>query len=307
MQICNKATKIAFLGSVEKSDIIINTAKNLASQGKNVVLVDINTDYTLTWKSLYASNCTLNSTEKRFSTIKDALRPVFESQPRHLTPPVLTSPFVEFPGIFLLPNSRDMIDYEVSLGLAHHLAYNNFKTLHNLPGALNYVIESYQADYVLIDTPPIMTAFTRNALMISDYFITPIIYRNQDDELKTFSTIAMVKQLYKLKVWASSLSDRVKQSEAIYPFPKPKLNLLHFLIHSNTCTIDSVKNRLEISALPVLKRANMIKGAIIYILYDSELQPKNMKAINSNIVSITDNAEPSDYELSSGLIADYMG
>ena len=227
----NKATKITFLGSVDKSDIIINTAKSLASQGKSVVLVDINTDYTLTWKALKASNLTLNNSEKKLSTIKDALRPVFESQPKHLDPPVLTALFKEFPGIFLLPNSHYLIEYELSLGLAHHLAYDNFKTLHNLPGALNYVIESYQADYVLIDTPPIMTAFTRNALMISDYFVTPIIYKNQDDALKTYSTIAMIEQLYKLKVWASSLSDRVKQSKATYSFPKPKLKLLHFLVH----------------------------------------------------------------------------
>ena len=286
----NKATKITFLGSVDKSDIIINTAKSLASQGKSVVLVDINTDYTLTWKSLQASNFTLNNIEERFSTIKDALRPVFESQPKHLKPPVLTTPFKEFPDIFLLRNSYNMIDYELSLGLAHHLAYDNFKTLHNLPGALNYVIESYQADYVLIDTPPIMTAFTRNALMISDYFVTPIIYRNQDDVLKTSSTIAMIEQFYKLKVWASSLSDRVKQSKATYPFPKPKLKLLHFLIHSNTDNIGSVKTQLDRYALPVLECADMIKNKNIYRyynLYDSELQLKASDAIASNIISIT--------------------
>ena len=286
----NKATKITFLGSVKKSDIIINTAKSLASRGKSVVLVDINTDYTLTWKALKASNFKLNSHEERSSTIKDALRPVFESQPKHLEPPVLTNPFKEFPGIFLLPNSHDMIDYELSLGLAHHLAYDNFKTLHNLPGALNYVIESYQADYVLIDTPPIMTAFTRNALMISDYFVTPIIYRNQDDVLKTSSTIAMIEQLYKLKAWACSLSDRVKQSKATYPFPKPKLKLLHFLIHSNTDNIDSVKTQLDRYALPVLERADMVTSKNIYqdySLYNPKLQLKASDAIASNIISIT--------------------
>lgn len=154
----NKATKITFLGSVDKSNIIINTAKSLALQGKSVVLVDINTDYTLTWQALKASNFKHNSYEEGFGTIKDALRPVFESQPKHLEPPVLTNPFKEFPSIFLLPNSHDLIDYELSLGLAHHLAYDNFKTLHNLPGALNYVIESYQADYVLIDTPPLTSS-----------------------------------------------------------------------------------------------------------------------------------------------------
>lgn len=286
----SKAAKITFLGSVDKSDIIINTAKSLALQGKSVVLVDINTNYTLTWQALKASNFKLDSNEERFSTIKDALRPVFESQPKHLEPPILTNPFKEFPSIFLLPNSHDMIDYELSLGLAHHLAYDNFKTLHNLPGALNYVIESCQADYVLIDTPPIMTAFTRNALMISDYFVTPIIYRNQDDVLKTSSTIAMIEQLYKLKVWASSLSDRVKQSKATYPFPKPKLKLLHFLIHSNTGNIDSVKTQLDIYALPVLERADMVTSKNIYqdyTLYKPELQLKASNAIASSIISIT--------------------
>ena len=286
----NKATKITFLGSVDKSNIIINTAKSLASQGKSVALVDINTDYTLTWEALKASNFKLNIHEERFSTIKDALRPVFEAQPKHLDPPVLTAPFEEFPSIFLLPNSHDMIDYEVSLGLAHHLAYDNFKTLHNLPGALNYVTESCQADYVLIDTPPIMTAFTRNALMISDYFFTPIIYRNQDDVLKTSSTIAMIEQFYKLKVWASSLSDRVKQSKATYLFPKPKLKLLHFLIHSNAGNIDSVKTQLERYALPVLERADMVASKNIYqdyTLYNPKLQLKASDAIASNIISIT--------------------
>ena len=224
----NKAAKITFLGSVDKSDIIINTAKSLASQGKSVVLVDINTDYTLTWKALKASNFTLNNSEKRLNAIKDALRPVFESQPKHLDPPVLNAPFKEFPGIFLLPNSHYLIEYELSLGLAHHLAYDNFKTLHNLPGALNYVIESYQADYVLIDTPPIMTAFTRNALMISDYFVTPILYKNQNDALKTSSTIAMIEQLYKLKVWASSLSDRVSNLKQLTLFPNQSLSYYIF-------------------------------------------------------------------------------
>ena len=285
----NKATKITFLSSVDKSSIIINTAKSLASQGKSVVLVDINTDYTLTWKSLQASNFVLNSIAERFSTVKDALRPVFEAQPKRLDPPVLTAPFRGFPNIFLLRNSYNMIDYELSLGLAHHLAYDNFKTLHNLPGALNYVIESYQADYVLIDTPPIMTAFTRNALMISDYFVAPIIYQNQDDVLKTSLTIAMVEQLYKLKVWASSLSDRVKQSKATYLFPKPKLKLLHFLIHSNTESINSVKTQLERYALPVLGCADMIENKNIYKYYnlcDQELQLKASDAIASNIISL---------------------
>ena len=286
----SKATKITFLGSVDKSAIIINTAKSLASQGKSVVLVDINTDYTLTWKALKAVSFKLDSDEKRFGTIKSALRPVFESQPKHLEPPILTTPFKEFPSIFLLRNSHGMIDYELSLGLAHHLAYDDFKTLHNLPGALNYVIESYQADYVLIDTPPIMTAFTRNALMISDYFVTPIIYRNQDDVLKTSSTIAMIEQLYKLKAWACSLSDRVKQSKATYPFPKPKLKLLHFLIHSNTDNIDSVKTQLDRYALPVLERADMVTSKNIYqdySLYNPKLQLKASDAIASNIISIT--------------------
>ena len=286
----NKATKITFLASVDKSDIIINTAKSLASQGKSVVLVDINTDYTLTWKALKASNFTLNNSEKRLSTIKDALRPVFESQPKHLDPPVLTALFKEFPGIFLLPNSHYLIEYELSLGLAHHLAYDNFKTLHNLPGALNYVIQSYQADYVLIDTPPIMTAFTRNALMISDYFVTPIIYKNQDDALKTYSTIAMIEQLYKLKVWASSLSDRVKQSKATYSFPKPKLKLLHFLVHSNTDNIDSVKTQLDRYVFPVLEQADMVKSKNIYqdyTLFGPRLKLKASDAIASSITSIT--------------------
>ena len=156
-----------------------------------------------------------------------------------------------------------------------------------MPGALNYVIEGYQADYVLIDTPPIMTAFTRNALMISDYFVTPIIYRNQDDILKTSSTIAMIEQLYKLKVWASSLSDRVKQSKATYPFPKPKLKLLHFFIHSNTDNIYSVKAQLDRYALPVLERADMVTSKNIYqdyTLYNPKLKLKASDTIASTII-----------------------
>ena len=126
--------------------------------------------------------------------------------------------------------------------------------------------------------------------MISDYFVTPIIYRNQDDVLKTSSTIAMIEQLYKLKAWASSLSDRVKQSKATYPFPKPKLKLLNFLIHSNTDNIDSVKTQLDKYALPVLERADMVTSKNIYqdyTLYNPKSQLKASDAIAGNIISIT--------------------
>lgn len=77
----------------------------------------------------------------------------------------------------MLPGNFDFTENEVQLGIAMQLS-SALGSMENLPGALNYLVEStaekYNIDYVLFDMNPSLSAINEDVLISSDYFMVPM-------------------------------------------------------------------------------------------------------------------------------------
>ena len=161
-------------------------------------------------------------------TIFGALKPVFDSEPRVLTP-VDCLAVEGRPGLFLLPGHLRFGEFEVSLGIAQELA-GSMMALRNLPGSIHYLLtqtaEELNIDYVLIDMSPSLGALNQNMVSISDLLIVP----TSPDFFSIMALQSLARVLPRWGRWAQSAAANEVLREASYPFPEPRLRLAGIVI-----------------------------------------------------------------------------
>lgn len=240
-------------GGVSKTTTTFNLAWMLASKGKRVLMVDADPQCNLTGVVLglnpewpeddVASELDDDASEEYSAgqdsaedfwstnferTIFGALKPVFDSEPRVLTPvDCLTVEGRE--GLFLLPGHLRFGEFEVSLGIAQELA-GSMMALRNLPGSIHYLLtqtaEELNIDYVLIDMSPSLGALNQNMVSISDLLIVP----TSPDFFSIMALQSLARVLPRWGRWAQSAAANEVLREASYPFPEPRLRLAGIVI-----------------------------------------------------------------------------
>ncbi|MBI2888111.1 MAG: AAA family ATPase [Chloroflexi bacterium] len=217
------AKKIALFnhkGGVSKTTTTFNLGWMMASKGKRAILVDTDPQCNLTGMVLgYRGPTELATFYKREiqRNIKAGLAPAFESRPQ-LIEAVSCVEVDGQPGLFLLPGHIGLAEYEVTLGIAQELT-QAIQTLQNLPGALAYLLdktaERFQADIVLIDMSPSLSAINQNLLMTSDYFIVP----TSPDYFSVMAIDSLTSVLPNWHKWSMKAQSMGILQNASYPYP----------------------------------------------------------------------------------------
>lgn len=264
-------------GGVGKTTTALNLGWMLAIKGKRVVIVDADPQCNLT-EILLERNIEENEAETQSiyniaSNIKTGLAPAFEASPKAISA-VNCIPIQSRDGLFLLPGSLELAEYEVPLGVAQELS-GSVPSLRNIPGAitdlLNKTAEELDADYILIDMSPSLGSINQNLLMTSDFFIVPTIAN-----LSSAMTInSLAKVLPKWYAWAKKASSLQSLKGSIYPFPEVNLRFLGTIIqthesvrgrqiHSTQSMIQMLEKSISVDLFPILQQSGMILPEHLY-------------------------------------------
>jgi cellulose biosynthesis protein BcsQ len=218
-----------YKGGINKTTTIFHLGWMLAQQGKTVILVDADPQCHLTSMALAYDNLALEHfyEQEPQRNIKASLRPAFEAIPVPIKPVECVASRWRA-GLYLLPGHVQISEYETLLTLAQEPLNHSFL---NVPGSLADMLEKtetlYQADYVLLDLNPSLSAFNQNLLMVSDYFIIPI-------DLDYYSALAIETLAWKLPKWlkwAMQIHQQLSLHDIAYPFPNPTVKLLGTIMH----------------------------------------------------------------------------
>lgn len=177
------------------------------------MLVDTDSQCNLTLYAMGFEKYTEYCETKNKNNIYDCLVPAYKSQPRLIEP---AECYKLTDGLFLLPGNLDFTENEVQLGIAMQLS-SALGSMENLPGALNYLVEStaekYDIDYVLFDMNPSLSAINEDVLISSDYFMVPM----SPDYFSIMAVNSLSRILPMWERWARSA--RSAFSNATYKLP----------------------------------------------------------------------------------------
>ena len=263
-------------GGVSKTTTTFNLGWMLASKGKTVVMVDTDPQCNLTGMVLgYQGQSDFASfyEQQPQRNIRAGLEPAFESQPK-LISGVDCVPVAACPHLYLLPGHVAIAEYEVTLGIAQELSAT-IVTLKNLPGAVHYLLQKtadkFNADYLLIDMGPSLSAFNQNILMTSDYFIIP----TYPDYFSVMALDSLARILKTWHGWATKARTSDVLLEADYPFPQITTRFLGTIVQNFRPRgdgpalafqhwVDKIKTTVEDTLVPVLERTKMMLNTRTY-------------------------------------------
>ena len=188
--------------------------------GNRVILVDADPQSNLTGLVLgYRGPSELEEFYAKESTrnLKSGLSPAFESKPEPIQP-VDCVQVESQENLFLLPGHIALSEYEVTLGIAQELS-GSIQTLQNLPGSISRLLmetaEAIDAQYMLIDMNPSLSAFNQNLLMTSDYFIVP----TTPDYYSVMAIDSLTRVIPSWYSWSQRAQNLPVLKDATYQFP----------------------------------------------------------------------------------------
>lgn len=207
-------------GGVSKTTTAFNLGWMLARKGKKVLLVDADSQCNLTLSAVGQFAYENHFVEGDINNIKDALEPAFKAKPK-LIDAVECINVRKNQNLFLLPGHLDLTEYEVSLGVSFQLS-NALGTLKNLPGAFSYLIEKtarrYDAEYVIIDLNPSLSAINQDLFISSDYFLVP----TSPDLFSYMAIKSLSRILPSWEKWAKTARPIFADAEYPLPIKTPK-------------------------------------------------------------------------------------
>jgi chromosome partitioning protein len=216
------AIKIAFFnhkGGVGKTTSLFNLGARLAQKGKTVLMIDADTQCNLTLQILGESGYETHYEQTPKRNIKSYLAPAFDSQPILITAGDCIS--ANIANLFVMPGSLDLSGNDTQLSMSFNLS-SFLTSMQNLPGSFDYLIqktaERYNADFVLIDLNPSLSAINQDLLVSSDYFIIP----TSTDYFSVQSIRSLATKLPEWENWAKRARQLFKESYYPLPFNTPK-------------------------------------------------------------------------------------
>ena len=263
-------------GGVSKTTTTFNLGWMLASKGKRVILVDTDPQCNLTGLVLgYRGPSDLERfyNDEGERNLKAALAPAFESRPV----PMKAVDCVDVAGqegLFLLPGHIGLSEYEVTLGISQQLS-GSIQTLQNLPGSISALLrktaDKFEADYILIDMSPSLSAFNQNLLMTSDYFIVP----TNPDFFSVMAIDSLRNVLPNWSSWAKMACSLDILKNAVYPFPQVTPMFLGTIIQNYRprggapaggfkSWIDAINEKVSDLLIPTLDKIGMVFAADRY-------------------------------------------
>jgi chromosome partitioning protein len=178
----NIVSVINYKGEVGATSLAVNLAADLAFRGKNVLLIDLDAQASLTfslitpdeWRDVFAPNTTIKFWFDSFQEGRPIpLRSVVQQ------PLQLNSRLKESGGkVDAIYSHLGLINVDLELaanlgGATLAQAKTNFTTIHRrlADGLAEFADDEY--DLVLIDCPPNFNMVTKNAIIASDFLLVP--------------------------------------------------------------------------------------------------------------------------------------
>ena len=142
------------------------------------------------------------------------------------------------------------------------------QTLQNLPGSISHLLKEtvtdHNADYVLIDMNPSLSAFNQNLLMTSDYFIVP----TTPDYFSVMAIDSLTRVIHNWHTWSKKSQSHPVLQNATYPYPCLSPKFLGSIIQnyrprSGKPTmgfqnwIDKINCKISQQLVPSLRRIDM--------------------------------------------------
>jgi cellulose biosynthesis protein BcsQ len=165
-------------GGVSKTTTSFNLGWKLAQKGHKVLLVDADPQCNLTGLILdFSGPDAFDEFYQAYPTrnIKAGLAPAFEGRPE----PITAVQTIQVPGndrLFLMPGSIQLAENEVTLSIANELS-GSIQALKNVPGSLSTLFgetaRAVDAEFVIVDMNPSLSAINQVLFLSSDYFIMP--------------------------------------------------------------------------------------------------------------------------------------
>jgi chromosome partitioning protein len=160
-------------------------------------------------------------------------------------------------------------------------------SMQNLPGSFDYLIqktaEKYNADFVLIDLNPSLSAINQDLLISSDYFIIP----TSTDYFSVQSIRSLATKLPEWENWAKKARKAFEESSYPLPFNTPKF--LGFTCNkfnlqeggqpqkNHRQMMDTIGKAIDDLLVPNLKSAGMLLEDRFYHQYEPKARKSQSK------------------------------
>ena len=281
------AIKIAFFnhkGGVGKTTSLFNLGARLAQKGKIVLMIDADTQCNLTLQILGEQGYEDFYEENPKRNIKSYLAPAFDSQPILITAGECVS--AKIPNLYVMPGSLDLSGNDTQLSMSFNLS-SFLTSMQNLPGSFEYLIqktsEKYNADFVLIDLNPSLSAINQDLLISSDYFVIP----TSTDYFSVQSIRSLGAKLPEWETWAKKA--RVLFKESFYPLPMNTPKFLGFTCNkfnlqsggrpqeNHRQMMDRIGQAIDDLLAPNLKIAGMLLEDDMYHQYPRQTRDTQSK------------------------------
>lgn len=287
VKLTDMAVKIAFFnhkGGVGKTTSLFNLGAKLAQKGKIVLMIDADTQCNLTLQILGESGYETHYEGKPKNNIKSYLAPAFDSQPVLITAGDCISAKIQ--NLYVMPGSLDLSGNDTQLSMSFNLS-SFLTSMQNLPGSFDYLIqkttEKYDADFVLIDLNPSLSAINQDLLISSDYFIIP----TSTDYFSVQSIRSLAAKLPEWERWAKKARGLFKES--FYPLPLNTPKFLGFTCNkfnlqaggqpqdNHKRMMDRIGKEIDELLVPNLKSAGMLLEDTFYHQYSKQSRSTQSK------------------------------
>lgn len=214
-------------GGVSKTTTVYHVGWMLNQMGKRVLMVDTDSQCNLTLTCIGESQYEDFVNNQPTNNIKYCLDTAFYSKPQLIEAPDCVK-VKNRDGLYLLPGSFEITEFEVQLGISFQLS-NSFSTMNALPGSFYYLFkkcaEKFNVDYVLVDLNPSLSAINQDLISSSDFFILP----TSPDYFSQMAVKSMSRVLPNWEKWAEQA--RKVYSNSTYPLPPVKPKFLGYTVN----------------------------------------------------------------------------
>lgn len=214
-------------GGVSKTTTVYHVAWMLNLLGKRVLMVDTDSQCNLTLTCIGEEQYENFIGTQPENNIKYCLDTAFYSKPQLIEAPNCVNVKGK-DGLYLLPGSFEITEFEVQLGISFQLS-NSFSTMNSLPGSFYFLFkkcaEKFNIDYVLIDLNPSLSAINQVLISSSDYFVLP----TSPDYFSQMAIKSMSRILPIWEKWAEQA--RAVYKNSTYPLPLVKPQLLGYTVN----------------------------------------------------------------------------
>ena len=211
---------INYKGGVGKTTITSNIAAYAASEGKRVLMIDLDPQTNLTFS--FMSSKEWEDEYAKSKTLKNFFLPIINGAPKQIDLGTLVIPLkVQGLNMGLISSHLELIDIDTDLaaclgGANINIMNRNFLRVHShLREGLSKLKNDY--DLILIDCPPNFNTVVKNAITASDYYLVPA----KMDYLSTLGIEQLYRNTFK---YAKNYNEYIAQiGEDEFSRIKPKL------------------------------------------------------------------------------------